>query len=708
MMGLEQLVLRTATITLANILSRVLWEGGDQFLQWLKKNSDTQAKRVITQVSERYVKNYSDRHGILKVLGMREPVRLEAVYTSVQFLDRADLRRFESIESLETAYRQNPGRSFQPKNHVRRNGIQVANGQQFLMVLGSPGAGKSTFLRKIGLEALKGEQGAYEHECIPVFLELKSLHGEIEAAIAQEFRICGLPHPEEATTRLLEAGKLLVLLDGLDEVPSKTVNDTIQRIQNFVDRYDQNRFIASCRIAAYRNNFRRFTDVAMADFDALQIRQFISNWFHTQQDQELGTALKCWSLLQKPENVAAKELAQSPLLLTLLCLVYDRSQNFPQNRSTLYRKALRVLLEEWAAEKRILHEEVYEGMNTELEEILLAEIAYEGFQADRLFFGQRELVGQIKAFLTDNLNAPKHLNGEAVLNAIAIQQGILVERAEDVYSFSHLTLQEYLTAQHIDDHRLAEELVTEYLTDERWREVFLLVAGITRGGADRLLTAMLEQSQTYINTPKLESLLEWCHDITIDSLGDCPASAKRTTAIFIALICDRALDLARVLHPPLARTLELARTLARARVPEFAHTMPQTPARAATPTRAFARAMTDSLASELEKLKLFSEVNFIGLMARLQALKAKAPDIRQPAEMHQAFQNQISQTWLTTLKLEPAIVNLSEAELQNLERYLYAQGLIVQCKQAAVRVSPKTWQAIEASICRSTGDGARA
>lgn len=700
MIGLEEVVIRTAALTLANIFSQVLWQGSDRFLQWLKKHSDAEARRVIAKASEKYVHQYSDRHGILKVLGMREPVPLESVYTTVKFLDRSELRRFESIESLESAYRQNSGRSFQSKTSPRREGIQIANNRSFLMVLGSPGAGKSTFLRKIGLEALKGKNGAYAHECIPVLLELKSLNGKIEDAITEEFRICGLPCAEEATIKLLEAGKLLILLDGLDEVPTKNLNDAIHQIQNFVDQYDRNRFIASCRIAAYRSNFRRFTDVAMADFDAMQIRQFISNWFYSQADQEIGTALKCWSLLQKPENVAAKELAQSPLLLTLLCLVYDRSQSFPQNRSVLYRKALRVLLEEWASEKRILQEEIYEGLNTELEEILLSEIAYQGFKADRLFFDQRELVAQIKAFLTDNLNAPKHLNGEAILNAIAIQQGILVERAESVFSFSHLTLQEYLTAQYIDDHRLIHELVIEHLVDERWQEVFLLVAGLMRGGADELLLAMERQARSYINTPKLNALLKWTHEITDGSLGSCPCSAKRATAIFIALISNRALDLARTLHPDLARTLELARTLSRARIPEFAHTMPQTSARATTPTRAFARAMTDALAEELEKLQLFRGVNFGALMARLQVLKAKAPDIRQPAELHQAFQNQISQTWLNVLRLDPTIVNLSKSELENLEHYLYAHCLMVRTQQAAVRVSPRTWSAIEARMCR--------
>ncbi|WP_432812136.1 NACHT domain-containing protein [Pantanalinema sp. GBBB05] len=702
MTGFERILIQAASMTLATIVTKVLCEGGGRVINWMGKTLDERTEKLIKDASQQYVQNFTGRHGILKVLGMREPVSLESIYTTVQFLDRSGISWFDSIESLERAYRQTGKRGFQPKNAIRRDGLRVANEKQFLMVLGGPGAGKSTFIRKIGLEALKGEDGDYEHECIPVLIELKNFTKEanLEEAIAQEFRICNMPHPDDTTAKLLEQGKLLILLDGLDEVPMKNTDEAIHQIQNFVDQYDKNRFIASCRVAAYRHNFRRFTDVAMADFDQHQIHQFIRNWFSSEADQAVGTAQRCWTLLHKPENMAAKELAHTPLLLTLLCLVYDRSQNFPTNRSSLYRKALRVLLEEWAAEKRIMREQIYDGMNTELEEILLSEIAYIAFEADRLFFSQREIVDQIRDFLTNNLNAPKHLNGEAVLNAIAIQQGILVERAEDVYSFSHLTLQEYLTAYYIDDHYLIDELVQHHLTNERWQEVFLLVAGLMRGGTDRLLLAMEAQTRTYINTPKLEALLEWAHEITCNSPGTLQPCAKRTTAVFLALIRDRALHLAHALNPNLARTLDLARTLTHARVPEFTHTLTHTPARAAAPPRAFARAMTQTFVEQLEKLQVFNDVNFNVLIARLEALKAKAPDIRQPEHAHQDFHSRIVQTWFTALRLNPSWISLSDTELQSLEHYLYANWLMVRCKQAAVRVSPQTWGAIEDRMLR--------
>ncbi|EKQ69787.1 putative NTPase (NACHT family) [Leptolyngbyaceae cyanobacterium JSC-12] len=718
-MFIERILVPAAAITLASIISRVVCDGGGKFLGWVKEQNEDPAQ-IINRASEQYAWNYAKRHGVLKVLGMREPVPLEAVYTAVQFLDRDGISRFESIEDLEKAFREQSERSFQKKTAKKQDGLKVANEKQYLMVLGGPGAGKSTFLRKMGLEALKGLGGGYVHECIPVFLELKNFTATeiaIETAIAHEFRICGFPSPDAVTQKLLEQGKLLILFDGLDEVPTKNLDNAIRQIQNFVDQHDKNRFIASCRIAAYRHNFRRFSDVAMADFTQDQIKEFIFNWFNSDTDREAGTAQKCWHLLQKPEYRAARELAQSPLLLTLLCLVYHSSQNFPQNRSVLYRKALRVLLEEWAAEKRIMTDDIYQGLNTELEEVLLSEIAFQGFEANRLFFSQREVVDQIKTFLADNLNAPRHLNGEAVLEAIAIQQGILVERAQDVFSFSHLTLQEYLTAQYIDDHHLTKQLVKDHLTHERWQEVFLLVAGLMRGGADPLLLAMETQAKTYINTPKLRALLTWATEITDNVSEGLSAAAKRTVALFLALVSDRALNLVRVLDHKAASTLELARTLAHTNTPRFLYNQENTPAKSALPTRALAIALTQSMPTrqmgqalaktltqtftdELAKHNALQAFTMEVLVTRLKELKQVAPDVRQPVHVIQDFHSRIFQTWFTSLKLDPNWISLSTEEYRKLERYLYANWLIVRCKQAAVRVSPQTWHGIENRMLR--------
>ncbi|MGL5939547.1 MAG: NACHT domain-containing protein [Waterburya sp.] len=341
------------------------------------------------------------------------------------------------------------------------------------------------------------------------------------------------------------------------------------------------------------------------------------------------------------------------------------------------------MLEEWAAEKRINREEIYEGLHTELEEILLSEIAVKSFEADRLFFAKKDVVKQIKTFLSGNLNAPQHLNGEAVLNAIAVQQGILVERVEEIFSFSHLTLQEYLTAQYIVDNNRIEYLVTNHLNDTRWKEVFLLVAGLMNRGADDLLLLMEKQARNYLDTPtgkqKLIPLLYWADEVTKDSQGDLKPVAKKAVANALANANANANALANAN----ANANALANALANA--------------------NANANALANALDKfieylrELQKLpEVFNNLDYDKLIAQLQELKTQVPDKEQSIKIHQEFARRIINTWLKAFYLSPELIDLSREELEEIDQqYFYINWLMVQCKEAAVRVSPQTWSEIE-------------
>ncbi|MFP4102531.1 NACHT domain-containing protein [Coleofasciculus sp.] len=709
MTGSEALIAQ-AISGIAVPVFQTLWGQGGKVLGLFGKTLDEKAKQAIFKASRQYAQNYTERHGILKVLGMREPVSLESVYTTVQFLDDTAIRSFESVETLETVYREAKQRSFQPKECPKQPGITVANQKQYLMVLGSPGAGKSTFLRRMGLEALKGKKGKFKHACIPVLIELKTFNqGEIdiEHKIAEEFRICGFPAHQEFTVKALEQGKLLILLDGLDEVPTERMNQVIQHIHNFVDLHDKNRFIASCRVAAYRHNFRRFTDVAMAEFDDDQIENFISNWF--QREPEIGQ--ECWQKLNHEDNKAAKELTQTPLLLTLVCLLYQRSRKFPTNRATLYERALRVLLEEWAAEKGVFKDDVYKGLDTKRKEMMLSEIAHDAFQADHLFLPRREITNQIEQILKEMLPDETLIDGEAVLKSIEKQHGVLVERAEGIYSFSHLTLQEYLTAQYIDDHRQIEKLVKEHLTDQRWQEVFLLVSGLMRGGADELLLLMEKEAQTYINTPRLQALLRWADWITADSESNMKPVAKRAIANALTNAYADALTnpYAYVFTNTKPDTLTSAYALPNANALAYIYAYANAYAYDYTNTKppALIEAITKAIdnAYALKELKIFKDKNLTWLIDRLNLLRTKVPNDDQPRKERRVFADQILQICLKGFNLTEKLINLSEAEATAISNYCYANFLMVKCKESAVRVSPKTWGTIEERMLRVPDNG---
>ena len=676
----------------------------------------SEAQNLFFNASKKYVNTYRKRHCQLKVLGMREPIDLAQIYTGVKFLDQDDILGFESPQALENQYRQTRFRSCIGRRNdgKKRSGINIANEKQYLMVLGGPGAGKSTFLRKLGLEALSTfhyEHHTYTHRQIPVLLELKRFESDeinIHKLIAEEFGNCGFPAPSEFVQNALRQGKLLILLDGLDEVPTTHLETVICTLQDFVDRYDQNRFVASCRTAAYHGGFTRFSDVGMADFDDEQIKQFISNWFSSAQDTEQAIGEKCWEILQEGKNAAAKELAHTPLLLTFLCLVYDRSQRFPTNRSCLYQKALRILLEEWAAEKRINRDEIYEGLSIELEESLLSEIAYAGFEADQLFFSRRELTTQIKEFLASNLNVPKTLDGEAILQAIEVQQGILVERAEDAYSFSHLTLQEYLAAQCLADNNHWDNVISTYATDRRWRQVLLLAPGLLIGkqGANPFLKALERRANQCLSSIKLQQLVQWATAATVNSPSSFNPVAKRVSAIYLALALNRELnsDLARTHTLDRARTLALALDPVHARAIDISlartlnlnQTLTRTHELDLDTTRAIARGIT--LTKRFARLNILASINCLDLLTMLQRLKLVIPTKNTSEYQKQMFQTKLLKLWFNTLGISPDDWQLSPADAQALADYFYLCELMVRCKQLAVRVSPNTWASIESHM----------
>jgi hypothetical protein len=533
--------------------------------------------------------------------------------------------------------------------------------------------------------------------------------------IQNELTTCGLPESAKLVKALLEEGRLLILLDGVDEVPGDRLDKAITHMRDFIDRHSNNRFVISCRTAFYKGYFSRFRDVLLADFDDDQVANFVRNWFRSDQDRQHGIAEEFLKILGEPANASAKELASTPLLLTFLCLTYDDRQRLPPNRSELYRQALEILMERWAASKRVHNEPVYQELHSRLEVQMLAEIAAPAFRDNRYFFTRRELLDNITTFLRNELNAPSHLDSSQVLNAIEIQQGLIVQRAQDAWSFSHLTLQEYLTAVWYEDTKQTKNLI-KHLFDVRWREVFILLAGSISKTDDLLKQMQRAAEKQLTSAPQCVRLLHWANN-RISPLENekQTMAARRAFAIAIALTIKFALNrvharprvrstarvyarsLARSLDFHLSRVLHHVRELNRIHDHELDHIFDPNLVLELVVIRDQNLDTFELYINSL--LSLLSEIDSSHLLPgewdkTVRQLRSERNQLGRDASIEdliKAWQRSLN-ILANAVQLPPELRNLDEGD--SLESYLYACQLIVDCKNAATRVSRSVWDDI--------------
>jgi predicted NACHT family NTPase len=487
-----------------------------------EQNDSQDIDALVREVRQRVQPYIQERCGTMRVLDMTQPIALSEIYTSVNILEK--LTRTRGLD-LAALMRDADPQKFDrfclgDVREQRVPGLEAVEKLSKLMILGKPGAGKTTFLKHLAIQCIGGQ---FQSDRVPVLITLKDFaeaDGKPGLLEYIDQLIATNPvgaRPSVPLPMILGAGRALILLDGLDEVRDADSSRLLRRIQEFSQQFPQNQFVITCRIAAKEYTFEKFTEVEIADFDDKQIADFSGKWFRSKNDP-----IKAERFLQRlMEDAPIRELATNPLLLTLLCLVFEDSGSFPTNRAELYQTGVDVLLKKWDVKRNIEREQVYKRLSLKRKEDLLSQIARTTFEAGNYFFKQREverLITQYIQNLPDASTDPEalELDSVALLKAIEAQHGLFVERARGIYSFSHLTFHEYFTARKImascnpyaaDDPTL--QGLVSHLTEKRWREVFLLTVGML-DSAEALLRLMKARIDGLLEgDEKLQQFLKW-------------------------------------------------------------------------------------------------------------------------------------------------------------------------------------------------------
>ncbi|MEG4454275.1 NACHT domain-containing NTPase [Microcoleus sp. N9_A1] len=541
----------------------------EQSFGWVEDASEDNPDVLVQRVRSHPYHNakIQDQCGQLRILDVERPVEIDNIYIDINVLEklpsnsRKTISDFQSFNSaIDKSDRLDLGRSQQER--VPGIDVAAAENNMKLMVLGEPGSGKTTFLKSLAIQC---NQGRFQPQLIPFFIELKyfaitASSNQCDFSLFNYIRdnfLLNCDIWEEQINTLLFHGKALILLDGLDEVDPENADAVLTEISCFSRVYFSNRLVISCRIESQLAN-RLFslnlTYVKVADFKSEQIEAFSKKWFvavaRNSREQGLSQAAEFIEKLYLSEHQSILELARTPILLNLACLVFQEKANFPSSRAKLYEEGLEILLFRWDEAKNIKRDEVYRKLPVRNKKQLLSQVAAIAFEKDDYFFEINEiqqLIANGLTKLTDEKNAPVqvHLDSEAVLKSIAEQHGLLVERATEIYSFSHLTFQEYFTACRFAntlEPQFLEKLVV-HINEERWREVFLLTAEmLPSANANELMLLMKTEVDKIIpNDQKLQHFFIWLNEktLSVKNQDKVPFKLAAVRSLYFAREVDR-------------------------------------------------------------------------------------------------------------------------------------------------------------------------
>ncbi len=316
---------------------------------------------------------------------------------------------------------------------------------RFITVTGDAGSGKSTLIKHLFLNSI------HEKFNIPILIQLRELNesnNNLYLFIKEKIINYKLAKNSEIFERLLEEGKFVFLLDGYDEVQSKHKNKVINSINEFVERFDKNRFIITTHPFTNLEVLPKFHNYYIKDLTKTDIPEFIDK-----QKIQPNLAMKIKDSIDESDQSYIKTYLTNSLLLTLYIVTYSTNSSIPENKSMFYRRVFEVLYREHDSASKIgfdreftsnLYQEQFEEILKTFSLITFFESKYtfdRGYAKKKLLLSKNIAIEKNKSFPNFDINK--------FIDDLKTAIGIWVEDS-GILSFVHRSMQEYFAAYCIE------------------------------------------------------------------------------------------------------------------------------------------------------------------------------------------------------------------------------------------------------------------
>jgi internalin A len=414
------------------------------------------------------------------------------------------------------------------------------------VILGDPGSGKSTLVDWLAWQLADEHQNAWKAQLgsrIPIPLILRDLRltrgitwdGLLNAFLA---RPIGKHLSREHLLKLMGEGHAFVMLDGLDEVGDLQVRrDLRDAVLDGLRRFGRCPCLLTSRVVGYDAvPFHVHPDgltaartrktvrvpepdpfamlVYVAPFDDPQIAQFARKWYAAREADpdkaREGAEHLVQAVHRDPDTL---ELARVPNLLTIMALIHRNRATLPNGKALLYEDIVQAYLKTIDEFRQITE---YTDSLQDMKR-WLGEVGFKMQQQRRredddpfqaIVTDGDTLLGWLGAAMAGTSKPAAADDVRRFLDIIKRRSGLMLERGDNQFAFTHLSFQEYFAAVYLahwvlsPEWLLGEEVppgtaaadLQRYASDVLWEEslvfLFELLAGATPRGKQKIREAV--------------------------------------------------------------------------------------------------------------------------------------------------------------------------------------------------------------------------
>jgi len=369
-----------------------------------------------------------------------------------------------------------------------------------LILTGSGGLGKSMMMRHLLLCAAK----AYTSEKkLPVFIPLKDYDSDV--GLFEHAHRCISNISDELSkqqfTEALEHGKVILLLDGLDEIRPEMTDKYAEELLTFVAQYPKNMFIMSSRPYDAFSNFPSFMVLRLHPFSQQQAIQLIDKLEFRPDEPQIKEKFK--ALLKETLFKTHQEFAENPLLLTIMLMTFEQFAEVPSKMYVFYREAYITLSQKHDASKGAYKRTLRTGMTAERFSDYFAEFCARTYRDSKFEMSAEEIKQYFDELKERKRGNDPEMTADDFIYDLRHNLCLLYHEGGKYY-FSHRSFQEYFCALYFSKQK---DRTLQGIGDFFEKREVTMHDDKTFG---MLYDMIPEKVEEYIFEPKLRELFEAC------------------------------------------------------------------------------------------------------------------------------------------------------------------------------------------------------